>query len=64
MILTDIMMTWMTLVFSMLLKEKAPPMMKKTMSQNSKVLSTSISPINLESTLPVMMHFDMSTPKR
>lgn len=64
MILTDIMIICMALVFSMLLKEKAAPSTKKTISQNQKVFRMSTSPNNFESTFPVMMHLEMRTPNR
>lgn len=63
-ILTDIIIICMALVFSILLKEKAPPSTKKTMSQNSKVFRTSTSPINFERTFPVMIHLEMRVPSK
>jgi hypothetical protein len=52
------------LVFEMLLKENDAPEIKKRQSQNSKVPKTGTPSKSLERVPPVIIHFDIETPKR
>ena len=61
---TVIVMICKGLVFEILLKENAAPETKKRQSQNSKVPKTGTPLNSLESVPPVIIHFDMETPKR
>ena len=53
-----------TLVFSILLKLKIAPEMKKIANQNSKVLSILTSVNTNDNVFPVMMHLEIETPVR